>query len=273
MFDEQRYFARGDRVRAFDTAHGRMGVLICEDMLHPSALMVSALDGAAVVLVPSASPTRGVTTQGEVDANGRHWESYNRTMARNFGLFVVHANRVGVEDGYTFWGGSEIIGPDGETLAKAAYYEPDFIAATLPLEAMRRRRIQSPVLRDENVDLTINELCRLRERVAPPRDERSTPGRRDDRRDGRRDDPRGGRRDDPRGPRRDDRRDDWRGPRRGGERGADAPAAAPARGPRRHDPERDEVDVPARLRPEAGAHKPRPVGARGGRTGGPKRRG
>jgi predicted amidohydrolase len=157
--------------------------------------MIAALDGAAIVMVPSASPVRGVTGEGEVDSNGRHWENYNRTMARNFGLFVVHANRVGVEDGQTFWGGSEIIGPDGETLAKAAYFEPDFVSATLPLEAMRRRRIQAPVMRDENVDLTINELCRVRGRIAPPVRE----ARRDDRRDDRR------------GDRRDDRRDDRRG--------------------------------------------------------------
>jgi len=164
MFDEQRYFAHGNRIAAFDTRHGRVAILICEDMLHPSALMVAALDGASTIYVPSASPTRGVTAEGEVDGNGRHWEGYNRSMARSLGIHIVHANRTGVEDGHTFWGGSEIVGPEGEPLVKAAYYDPDFVAANLSDDAVRRQRMQSPVLRDEDMDLTINELMRVRGR-------------------------------------------------------------------------------------------------------------
>jgi predicted amidohydrolase len=166
MFEEQRYFARGKRLQAFDTAHGRAGILICEDALHPSALTVVALDGAETIFVPSASPIRGVTATGEADVNARHWEGYLRELARAFGVFIVYANRVGVEDGQTFWGGSEIIGPDGGVLAKAAYHEEDFICALLPAGAVRRRRLQAPLLRDEDLDLTINELERIRGRVA-----------------------------------------------------------------------------------------------------------
>ena len=106
MFDEQRYFARGHRVAALSTRFGRVAALICEDMLHPSAMTIAALDGAATTFVPSSSPARGVLGAGEIDAKGRHGELYNRTMARNTGVFVVYANRVGVEDGQTFWGGS-----------------------------------------------------------------------------------------------------------------------------------------------------------------------
>lgn len=60
MFDEQRYFARGDRVRAFDSKFGRMMLLICEDLWHPSTIYLAALDGALAVICPSASPLRGV---------------------------------------------------------------------------------------------------------------------------------------------------------------------------------------------------------------------
>jgi NAD+ synthase (glutamine-hydrolysing) len=184
MFDEQRYFARGNRVTAFATKHGRVAILICEDMLHPSAVTIAALDGASVIVVPSASPARGVAGEGAVDANGRVWEEYNHTMARTYGLFVVHANRAGVEDGHTFWGGSEIIGPDGETLAKAAYYQADFVSAVLSESLQRRQRLQAPLLRDEDVDLTINELCRLRGRerpgARPPQRQDSRPPRRYD---------------------------------------------------------------------------------------------
>ena len=180
MFDEQRYFARGRNLAAFHCKIGRAAILICEDMLHPTAVTVAALDGASTIIVPSASPVKGVTgvEEGEggerIDANGRHWESYNRSMARTLGLYVVYANRVGVEDGIAFWGGSEIIDPAGETVAKAAYYEEGFIAGQISQEAVRRRRMQAPVLRDENVDLTINELSRLAGRER--RDDRRRPG-------------------------------------------------------------------------------------------------
>lgn len=167
MFDEQRYFARGRRVCAFSSKVGRIAVLICEDMLHPTAVTIAALDGASTVIVPSASPAKGVVGQGEVDANGRHWETYNRAMARTLGLHIIYANRAGVEDGIAFWGGSEIVAPNGDALAKAAYYEEDLIHAVVSDDAVRRQRVQSPVLRDEDMDLTVNELCRLRERPQP----------------------------------------------------------------------------------------------------------
>ena len=67
MFDEQRYFARGRSIAAFDTKCGRVAILVCEDMLHPSAVTVAACDGATLIIAPSASPARGVTTEGEAD--------------------------------------------------------------------------------------------------------------------------------------------------------------------------------------------------------------
>ncbi|MFT4572063.1 MAG: NAD+ synthase (glutamine-hydrolyzing) [Hyphomicrobiaceae bacterium] len=169
MFEEQRYFSRGRLIRSFKTKFGQMAMLICEDMLHPTTSVVAGLDGATTLIVPSASPSRGVTedTDGELDANGRHWESYNRTIARSLGVFVIHANRNGGEDGVTFWGGSEIIGPSGETLSKGPYYEDGIVTAVLADDTLRRRRIKHPALADEDVDLVINELCRIRERRPP----------------------------------------------------------------------------------------------------------
>jgi predicted amidohydrolase len=88
----------------------------------------------------------------------------NRTYAETFGLFLVYANRVGFEDGVGFWGGSEILDPFGRRLAKGKYYEDDLISATLSLDTIRRKRIASPLLRDEDIDLTIDELMRIRGR-------------------------------------------------------------------------------------------------------------
>jgi predicted amidohydrolase len=166
LFDEGRYFARGDRIRSFDTRNGRGAVLICEDMWHPSSVYIAALDRAVMVYCPSTSPLRGISDGQEKDNNARYWELLNSMYAQTFSLFLVHANRVGFEDGVGFWGGSEILDPTGKSLAKAKYYEPDLIAAEINLKAARRQRIASPLLRDEDIDLTINELLRIRGREA-----------------------------------------------------------------------------------------------------------
>ncbi len=164
MFDEQRYFARGDRVRAFDSKFGRLALLICEDLWHPSTIYLAALDGALAVLCPSASPLRGIVDQQSQDDNARYWELINRANAETYSVFMIYGNRCGFEDGVGFWGGSEIVDPFGARLVKARYYDEDFIAAEVSFEAVRRKRTMSPLLRDEDLDLTINELMRIRER-------------------------------------------------------------------------------------------------------------
>ena len=166
MFDEQRYFARGDRVRAFDSKFGRLAILICEDLWHTSTIYLAALDGARAVLCPSSSPLRGIVDGQAQDDNARYWEMINRTYAETFSLFMLYGNRSGFEDGVGFWGGSEVVDPFGQRLAKAKYYDEDFIVSEVSLEAVRRKRTMSPLLRDEDIDLTINELMRIRERPA-----------------------------------------------------------------------------------------------------------
>jgi predicted amidohydrolase len=169
LFDEGRYFARGDRVRSFNTKLGRTALLICEDLWHPSTVYIAALDGALSVICPSSSPLRGLSDGTEQDDNARYWELMNAAYAQTFSLFVIYANRVGFEDGVGFWGGSEVIDPDGARLVKAKYYEEDLVAARINLKDARRQRVMSPMLRDENLDLTINELLRIRERSGEAR--------------------------------------------------------------------------------------------------------
>jgi predicted amidohydrolase len=166
MFDEQRYFAAGDRVRAFDSKFGRMALLICEDLWHPSTIYLAALDGALAVICPSASPLRGIVDGQSQDDNARYWEMINRAYTETFSLFMIYGNRCGFEDGVGFWGGSEIVDPFGQRVAKAKYYDEDFLTAEMSLESVRRKRTMSPLLRDEDIDLTINELMRIRERPA-----------------------------------------------------------------------------------------------------------
>lgn len=160
MFDEQRYFARGQNIRAFDTKFGRAGILICEDMWHPAAAFVLGQDGADMIIAPASSPGRGIV-EGEKLAITQSWEMINRFYAKLFAVYVIFANRVGYEDGVNFWGGSEIIGPSGDPLAKAAYFTEDFIRAQIDVAEVRRARIYATGLRDEDLSLILRELRRI----------------------------------------------------------------------------------------------------------------
>ncbi len=164
LFDENRYVGRGDGVRAFDTRFGRAAILICEDAWHPSLAGVASLDGADLLIVPSASPARGV---GKGNGEGglaiqRVWQALARTYAAAYNQHVIFSNRVGYEDGINFWGGSEILCPSGESLARAGREEPEMLLAQLDTANVRRARIASPTLRDEDLHLTLRELDRIR---------------------------------------------------------------------------------------------------------------
>lgn len=160
IFDEARYLAAGDRIRAFDTALGRMAILICEDLWHPAAPAIAAWDGAEILICPSASPGRGLG-QAEPFQNATTWERTLRTCGDLLTSYLVYANRVGYEDGACFWGGSEVVTPGGEPLAKARYLEEDLLLAEMDPGCLRRARVANPLLRDERMELTLRELSRI----------------------------------------------------------------------------------------------------------------
>ena len=159
LFDEQRYLARGERFRAFDTRLGRMGLLICEDMWHMSASYILAMDGATTLICLSSSPGRGVG--GDHLDSASAWQQLTSTTAMFLNCRVLYCNRVGFEDGINFWGGSEYVLPSGESLCRAKILEEDFISTTVDEGCLRRERIFSPMLRDENLFITMQELRRI----------------------------------------------------------------------------------------------------------------
>ncbi|MCC7206102.1 MAG: hypothetical protein IT323_02275 [Anaerolineae bacterium] len=160
LFDEGRYFALGDTVRAFDTRFGRLGMLICEDFWHVSPPYLLWLDGADVLLLHSASPGRGLDS-GDRLSSARWVQLANQAYGSLFTSYVVHCNRVGYEDGLNFWGGSAVIDPDGEIMAAGPQYEEALIIATLDLNEIRRTRARLPLLRDERTGLMARELQRI----------------------------------------------------------------------------------------------------------------
>ena len=162
LFDEQRYLARGDRFRAFDSKFGRLGMLICEDMWHLSAPYILAMDGATTLLCLSSSPGRGVSTDDNLGSTSA-WQRLTATVATFLNARVLYCNRVGYEDGVNFWGGSEVVGPAGTPIARGAIMDEDLVLAVLKEGELRRERIFSPMMRDENLALTVRELCRIEE--------------------------------------------------------------------------------------------------------------
>lgn len=165
MFDEQRYLAHGDRFRAFDTGFARSAMLICEDLWHPIAPYLAAMDKAQVLYALSSSPGRGMSSDKRL-LSSKLWEQLNRFYAQFYTSFLVFVNRVGYEDGVQFWGGSEVIAPDGKCLAKAAYHKEDFVTVTLDTRSLERERILTPLLRDEKMELVMREFNRLYEEDA-----------------------------------------------------------------------------------------------------------
>ncbi len=157
MFEEMRYFGQGQDVRTFPSKHGKLGILICEDMWHISLPYILAHDGADILIGMAASPTRVSGSQEELTTATVNHEQH-RVYARLLGSYIVWSNRVGYEDGVNFWGGSHIVDPSGNTIAKAKYFEEDMILADITPNEIRRARRFSRHFVDDSAEFTIQQL-------------------------------------------------------------------------------------------------------------------
>ena len=164
MFDEQRYLAAGSRFEAVDLALAdgrswRLGVLICEDLWHPSSAYLLSRAGADLIICTSASPGRGVGGDQPELGTAALWGAMTKTYAALFTTFLAYCNRVGFEDGHYFWGGSRVLGPDGGLLGgEPAGDQPTVLRAELDRGLLRRMRIAYPLLRDEREDVLWRQL-------------------------------------------------------------------------------------------------------------------
>ncbi len=179
LFDERRFFAAGDAIRAVPSRLGvGLGLAVCEDFWHLGTAQVLALDGAQVLVNVSSSPGRDLAaTHPEGLGTAASWHALLRTYAQLTTSVVVFCNRVGVDESISFWGGSEVIGPGGETLAQAPLYEEALVYADVALADVRRERIALPLLRDERPELLVRELERIvAERAGLAPDATADPG-------------------------------------------------------------------------------------------------
>ncbi|GAC1498905.1 MAG: carbon-nitrogen hydrolase [Vulcanimicrobiaceae bacterium] len=156
VFDEERFLSRGRRLQAFDTRMGRMAMLICEDAWHAIMPTIAAIKGARVLVIPSASPGRGLTPEAPgrgVDRGGelestRHWKSVLADYAVEHGVFVIYAGLAGFEGGKGMAGSSAVIDPFGETIASLPALGAHVLRATLDFGEIDVARARLPLLGD-----------------------------------------------------------------------------------------------------------------------------
>jgi len=163
LFDERRFFAAGDVLRAVPSRLCvGVGIAICEDFWHLGVPQLLALDGAQILLNVSSSPGRDLAATHEVWlGTASSWRTLMRTYAQLTTSFVVFCNRVGVEESISFWGGSEVISPSGEPVFSAPLFDEDLYIVDISLADIRRARIGLPLLRDERLELQARELGRV----------------------------------------------------------------------------------------------------------------
>jgi NAD+ synthetase len=150
VFDEERFVEPGQSVSAFDTRWGRAAMLVCEDAWHAIAPTLAALDGAQVILVPSATPARGLMPRPGVSrpANLDRWDRLAQGIAEEHGVYVLVSHLVGFEGGKGFAGGSVAAGPRGDLLVHAPLFEPATVPVAIDLDEVTRARADAPLLSD-----------------------------------------------------------------------------------------------------------------------------
>ena len=157
---EKFYFTPGDLgFHPIDTSVGCLGVLVCWDQWYPEAARLMALDGAELLIYPTAIGYETSDTAEEQQRQRRAWQTVQRGHAVANGLPVVAVNRVGHEPdpsgrtrGIQFWGTSFVAGPQGEILYEASDTEEESIVIEIDLAHSEQVRRWWPFLRDRRIE-------------------------------------------------------------------------------------------------------------------------
>jgi predicted amidohydrolase len=120
------------------------------------------MDRAEIVIAAAASPMRGADVGAE-GSNIDVWNTALKMYSQLFGCFVILVNRVGFEDGLSFWGGSRVLGPGGQPVFEAPLLEAGLFHCEIDRAEVRRHRISDPTLRSERLDVTLAELRRIQQ--------------------------------------------------------------------------------------------------------------
>lgn len=160
LFDEARFVKPGLEISGYESRFGRMGLLICEEMLHSLPPTILALGGAELIVALSASPIRELVPQSALGASAEHlpgslqrWDVAARAVTLEHGIHLALGHIVGSEGGKLFGGGSGVYGPGGRVLGRAPLFSTDPLDVPVSFAAGRQARVRSPMLEDLRVFL------------------------------------------------------------------------------------------------------------------------
>ena len=142
-FEEDIYFARGNKMPIFNTPVGKMGVEICFDLFFPEISKVYALEGADIICCISASPS--VTRE--------YFEKIMLARAIENTTFVAYCNLIGTEQNMTFWGGNQLVGPRGNVKAGGKPFIEGLVKAEIDLSELEVARQFRPTIRETRQDI------------------------------------------------------------------------------------------------------------------------
>ena len=134
-------------------------MLICEDLFHSISATLAALDGAQLLLVPSASPARGAKPGSGIPSNLDRWRRLAQGAAEEHGVAVAVSQLTGFEGGKGFAGGSLVFGPRGHLLAEGPLWDEAVIDTGLDLEELTAARPDQPLLADLERALPRSGVC------------------------------------------------------------------------------------------------------------------
>ena len=143
VFEEKRYFRPGYQTASFQTELGNIGLCICYDIFFPEVLRLTRLKGAQLIVCISASPA----------VRRSYFETLTCARAIENTAYLAYVNLAGVQDGLQFWGGSRLVSPSGDILAKAVYDEEDFVICEVDYGDLRTAETFIPTLRDLRPEL------------------------------------------------------------------------------------------------------------------------
>ncbi|MEM0007209.1 MAG: carbon-nitrogen hydrolase family protein [Candidatus Bathyarchaeia archaeon] len=143
VFEEKRYFRQGYQASAFETAIGKIGLIICYDIFFPEVCRLTRLEGAQMIVCISASPA----------VRKSFFETLTVARAIENAVFLAYVNLVGIEDGLQFWGGSRLIAPNGKIIAKAKYDEEDLVVGEVNYANIKPIEAFVPTLKDLRPEL------------------------------------------------------------------------------------------------------------------------
>ncbi len=164
LYYEKFYFTPGDLgFRAFDTAAGRLGTLVCWDQWYPEGARLTALQGAQVLFYPTAIGWHPAEKADFGRAQHDAWRTIQRAHAIANGVYVAAVNRIGFEtgnvrgqsapgEGLEFWGGSFLCDPLGRVTAEASHDREEILLGDVDLRALEDIRRNWPFLRDRRID-------------------------------------------------------------------------------------------------------------------------